>query len=829
MKSKKLLILSSSAFSIGALSVAVSCGSPTTGKNSKDIYVAVDGAQKDFYNEVKKIFDETDAHKKDGFELKFITKGVFDALNLGTVGLNDQTVPDIFYLPQDRVTEFVQNNYLVDLDKFFGKTNGENGESNILETIKTETQLTDNQLPELRTFGTVTGSNKTGDKTLSKFVGIRHNKEGIVLASAKDKEATIKELNNKNTDTLKELVEQGKVILRLQDFWYGNGILYGGIQKAWDNLPDDQKEFYGQDLKDSFYSKNLYKKDDGKVSSWFLKDDKYHPLLKQGLTAVADVLWPVIQAAYFMSADEFKNTPWGKNGLSQGDLQGMYITDLNQVNNSIFNAITNKKLEYALIGTWDVQNARQAANAKSFFNVVNIDDNEEYRQAQGAWLYAISSRNNGSSDLRKKALEEVIKAAFKTESYYKYFKQDSKVPFSQAIQTQIEEKIQQENSPQLKVINDFAKSLGYTDYQDLKQTFGETIKKLSVSKSWDGNFNNWGTWENLSNSNKPDADANLISKTKMVSTAELQGEYAAKLKEVNDSQLDALPLRNTVAALLGLSTDWSKMLVGNGQSWQVSESLLKSGAWEKLTSEDALKKYGNVNLVQEKKEGNKLGTFHVRKIEKFIFGVDGDSESEKQALLDEIIAAMKNNTLKQLKDKIFANAKFFSNTASKTTVSDAEIKKVVDLYLNSYINFARIYAVVDEYIANTKMKKKDQTDSNVTIAETDAKIQTYEKFLSINFVFDVLTSKTSIKDNGIGILKVQPSRFDNSNPQLSSVWTNWNDKTFGNQEWYKGLKNINTKEDFINAMEDKLSANYTETVNTFNTQNSNVRVVFTDK
>ncbi|MCU9931782.1 hypothetical protein NWE60_02030 [Mycoplasmopsis felis] len=89
--------------------------------------------------------------------------------------------------------------------------------------------------------------------------------------------------------------------------------------------------------------------------------------------------------------------------------------------------------------------------------------------------------------------------------------------------------------------------------------------------------------------------------------------------------------------------------------------------------------------------------------------------------------------------------------------------------------------------------------------------------LSFDKILKVVTSTKDLKNNGIGVLTTQPTRFDSSNPQFSHVWGRWNDRTFGNAEFYKTLKGkgVTTKEQFVSAIEDNLSSLFSEWASTF--------------
>ncbi|MCU9939476.1 hypothetical protein NW739_01470 [Mycoplasmopsis felis] len=77
---------------------------------------------------------------------------------------------------------------------------------------------------------------------------------------------------------------------------------------------------------------------------------------------------------------------------------------MGNVHDSLMQFMSEGKLSYALIGTRDVQNSERAGKAKSFFNVLKVNETVPYKQAQGSWAYMVNSRNNGASEGRKKLL-----------------------------------------------------------------------------------------------------------------------------------------------------------------------------------------------------------------------------------------------------------------------------------------------------------------------------------------------------------------------------------------------------------------------------------------
>lgn len=801
MKKRKLFLLSSSLLSTAGFLAAASCGSSESSE-SKEIVVAVDGVQQNFYKEIIEKFQNTESYKE-GYRIKTITKDVWSALDFGVQGLNDPLVPDIFYGPQDRLTDFVQKNALVDLSVF---------SPTLFSELATNLNLSDVQRQEMEAFGKVVGKSTDGLRNVEQFVGLRHNKEGIILASNKSEEETRTIFNNTNTDTLKELVEAGETVLRIQDLWYGNGVFYGGMETYFNSLSEEEQEAFGKNFANILASKILYY-DGTKTTSGFIKTDKHHEIYKKGLEAVADLVWPIIEAAYIKNETEFAETVWGRKGFKQGDLQGLYVSNMGNVHDSLMQFMSEGKLSYALIGTWDVQNSERAGKAKSFFNVLKVNETVPYKQAQGSWAYMVNSRNNGASEGRKKAITEVLKLAFQPKSYYEYFKTDSKVPFADSRQTEINRSIEQENSREFERFNKLSKDLGYSSISELQTATSEFLKPLiAISRAGI----NWNAWEKTTDATSPMSEQNMIPASEMQITGDKKATFISdeSYNTLNSSLTSTLPLRNTIASLLGLTDDWSNQLVGGqgNQPWQVGEQILKDGAFAALSEEY------NDNIVQEAANGENKGSFHMRKVEKIIFGANGDNkESDVLPLIEEISNAIKENKLEELQSKIVAKAKVFSNKAAKTTVDDATIEKVAKAYFGNYVNAARISSLVKSELANKNMPKKDNTSSEYKGQQVIDELAKYDKLLSFDKILKVVTSTKDLKNNGIGVLTTQPTRFDSSNPQFSHVWGRWNDRTFGNAEFYKTLKGkgVTTKEQFVSAIEDNLSSLFSEWASTF--------------
>lgn len=196
----------------------IACGGPVNEfAHNKEIIVGVDPAQTNYWKQNIEEFNKTDSATKNGFKIRTISKNVFSALDFSTVGHTDtNNTPDIFYAPQDRITDLVQGGAVSYLNDFL---------PNLFDEITAQIGATATEKENMKNFGTVFGLKD--NRVHSEFVGIQHNKEGIVLASTENEDQTRTILQNPDTDSLAELVEKGEGLFRIQDFWYGNGVLAG--------------------------------------------------------------------------------------------------------------------------------------------------------------------------------------------------------------------------------------------------------------------------------------------------------------------------------------------------------------------------------------------------------------------------------------------------------------------------------------------------------------------------------------------------------------------------------------------------------------------------
>ncbi|QIW62011.1 hypothetical protein [Mycoplasmopsis gallinacea] len=816
-KKTKFMKLAASAAAIGMplFGFVVSCGNNASETN-KEIVIAVDGVQKDFYNEVKAIFDKSKSAAK-GFKIRFIEKDVFGALDFDVAGATDtKVVSDIFYAPQDRVTTLVQKGSVVPLEEF---------DSELFTEVAKQLGATPQEVEQMRSFGQIDGIKKVNNiiTPITKLYAIRHNTEGIVLASNKTESETRAELKNENTDTLAELVKEGKAIFRIQDFWYGNGVLAGAFKQI-------QQKYASELTEDStntpvdLMKKILYNSDElAKASSGFIQAstaegaqipaDKYNKYFKEALGIVSKIYYPLWEAAYKLNEAQFAESVWAKKGISQGDLKAVLSNDMGSVQNKIFELMKNNKINYAIVGTWDIQNAQQSGNAQSFFNVINVTEESSYLQAAGSWSYLINIRNANASKERREAFKELIKAIFTVDAYKKYFKKDSKVPFVRKIQGELKKSILQDNAELDNEIQSLMTELGYRNIDEYRVAFEKELKTAQEYSNI--SLSDWST-EN--DHNDPLAESNLKKASSITETITASGIITQdNVNEISEKIKDQVSLRNAEAAILGLSDVAN--LTGDGQTWQLGKEIVKL---EYMKSHQ--------ELVQNSNEDSM--TLHVRKVEKLIFGANGDNSDEKDALYDKIAQANSDGTLNNLVDEVKNKALEFAKQAStNSNVDEEKVKRAAELYFNSYVNTALIRQWSKSLIENNMALKKDQTPSNIKVSQVIEKIAKYDKSLSVNVVLNVLTSTKSLQDNGIGILESQSGRIDGSNPQYGVVWGNWNDQTFGNKVWLESLaglsgdKEINSIDKFTDAVASKLSDLFSQSANAINESNSSTNVV----
>ncbi|WGI36744.1 hypothetical protein [Mesomycoplasma lagogenitalium] len=760
-KSKKILGLSVLGLPVLAF---ISCGDNVNEfANSKEIRVAKYGPQTEFWNQVENEFKNTESYKN-GYRLVFIEKEVFGAIDqIVNTSLLDKNSPDLIYSPQDRITDLLSKRAL--------KPYSEEFKNKLIQQIN----ASDAEKSFINSFGSFRYVN---DKNAS-FYNFAHNKEGIVMMSSQTLEEVKKDLENKDTDEMVELVKEGKAFFRIQDGWYGNGILGGHLTS------DEMKKMF-------------YVKEDGTWSSGFLKSDSNHSKFKEAVKVAAELMFPVWEAAFSKTEEEYKQTKWSQNGIEQNDLKTLLQHDMGPVQNKVQELLAAKKLKYAFVGSWDVGNAsNQGIN--TFLNTPKLKNDKEYIQAAGSWSWAINSRNNGASVEREKALEEVLSIIFKTESYYAYFKKDTKIPYYTNIQDRLKTRLDEDRKLQQTSLSTFATEAGYANIDELLAKFNENVNivQQNLSKVY-GQDKSWSQEQNSS----PLNDANLYTEVYDNTKSKYPGVTDEHLTKLTSNPLkQATGLRNAIAALLGL-TDLANLKGSTNETWQIAKTLLKTSSVPKDLEQD---------------ENN----LHIRKVEKLIFGANGDNGGEKVELTQELKNA--ESRTKKLAEVKKAAAEF-SKTYAKTAVNEETINKAAELYFNNYINQADWLNWKDGYepqFLATKFPKKDSSSSDKTVSEVTLLVNEYKNGNVAQKIIDVITSTKPLSEkDGLGVFNIKEGRLDNWNPQFKQFWGIWNDQSFGSAKFYESIAKGTTLEQFQEIFVNKIDELVQVNVNTWNSSNA---------
>ncbi|ATO30657.1 hypothetical protein CO229_00780 [Mycoplasmopsis bovirhinis] len=192
------------------------------------------------------------------------------------------------------------------------------------------------------------------------------------------------------------------------------------------------------------------------------------------------------------------------------------------------------------------------------------------------------------------------------------------------------------------------------------------------------------SWSADANKSDPKAEANYYKFQDQL--RELYKDTLLSSQHFETLKLqDVLPLRNFMAAILGISNINDLKGSDNTSEWKINSNLLKEGA----TGYDNEKDSGELSL---------------RKLESHFLGVDGDKsdndkntyiEKLKTALLSDINKTESSTTegMEKIKKEIQDKVRNFVNTYRKDgTLEEDKLKKYVDDYLNTYLNVAKVRA-----------------------------------------------------------------------------------------------------------------------------------------
>ncbi|VEU71138.1 hypothetical protein [Mycoplasmopsis glycophila] len=761
---------------------------------SKVLLVNVDGSQKTMYHNAFYLFKQTQAYAK-GYRIKTIEKGAFDILDTTiNVGATDERqAPDILYAPSDRVTDLASRGMVVELDKFDPK---------LLDTLQKSINLTDTEKNDILAYGSYLGL-KQGETTPSKkFLAIRHNVEGIVLASNKEEVEVRADLLSNENNTLLKMVQNGKGLFFYQNFWFGNGLL-GGYFTNRDHLTEAQKNDSEYSV-DNLMNKSIYQNiEKGAPSSGWVVTDPFHEVFAPVINLAGAMSYEIWNAIYKMTDEEYANSPWGQKGIQRKSLEVALSSDGGNFNNQVYAFFKENKLNYTILGSWELTNAFKNGGVKSVFAAPDVDEGVPYLQSPGSWTYLINVRNlnaekYGNLDDRKQALRELLLAIYSPEASNAYFKADTKIPYAKSLQNLLKANVDQTLENENEGAQTFARDLGYANVSELKAKYAELVAPVdALAGAFIGNG-----WENT-------ADANATSENNKTATTEefvvrvssLPEESVVRFKEL--LQPYGLPLKNALAGLYQTSVAG---LTAGTEAYKLSTDLL---------SEDAKTN----SRYDELKDGK---NWHLRKVEKAIFGVNEDNE--KDSFIDQI----KEYTIKLLKattaeekaaaqgeyDAFYNNLleagyAFYAPTA-KNPVDKATFSDLFAKRMTYWFNNALLRSLGTTLLDALNFPRKDGSASDVKYSKVAQVINDLLKAGIVNKVFDVLTSTTPYDQGGLGVFRTLQKRPGVSNPQFGIVWETWNEKTFGALPVFTELRdkgNITDKESFLNAIRTKLSDN----------------------
>ncbi|WP_426461047.1 hypothetical protein [Mycoplasma hafezii] len=778
----------------------------------KTIVLTVDGPQEKMYHNAIYLFMQTESFKK-GYRIYLVQQGAFDAINkIATVGAADYSqVADLIYAPSDRVTDLAQAGVTMDIRAFDPK---------IISELNNAYHWTPAEKEQILSYGTYYGL--LDNNLVSKFVTIRHNQEGIVLASNMDETETRKDLLSSEDATLYDIVKNGNGLLYTQNYWYGNGILGGYFEKLLETTKIEDRR---ANSVARLMNLTLYGTGTGAASGWTL-DDAYKQYYQPAIAIQSRLVYPIYNAVYQMSDAEYAKSPWGLKGIDQGALKVALGFDWGAVTNNLYAWFGTNKMHYTTLGTWELQNAFKNGNVKSVFAVPKTYQNNPYLQAPGSWGYVYNVRNAKASEDRKAALRDLLLAIYSPEASQAYFKDDTKVPYVQFTQDALKANIDAtevaENAESLA----FAQGLGYQGLKDFKEAFNKVGTTLSeIESKFVGD-----TWYTEANNPEKFSGAKALF--------ELSSEQAETLPKdeviyLNSQLKDSLGLQNALIDMFSVEPATPAELTKGTEAWKLNKELLKP---EFYTEADGKVTYNEA--LQPLVDGNAL---HLRKIEKAVWGVDGDSKDEFMntlaamtvKLFDPATRTAAEAELNKFVSDLSAKGYEFISKYANKPASKEVFEKAFVAHLAAYLNNALRQSLATYVLNNIAFKKADGANSQYKLSEIGAIVDKLLKTSITKKVFNVVTSHKSLEDGGLGKFVTQAERPGVSNPQYGVVWEAWNEKTFGNTTLYstiaanEGKNKDLTEEQFAQIMAQKLSDQMTLRLKTINASGSALLINWT--
>ncbi|WP_406613932.1 hypothetical protein ACJA23_03200 [Mycoplasma corogypsi] len=768
-----------------------------------------DAVQTDAFYAALKEFKKSQSFK-DGYKIRFIDKGVFDALDtMANINLNDPQVADIFYAPGDRITNLATANQAIDLDAF--RTNEK---KTIFDYLQLSLGLSRDEIDPLIKFGAYTGSlAKDPEKRTIEILALQHNVEGIFMISPKEKEEALKILNNSETNSMVELAKAGKALWYTQNFWFGLGVVGGVTSPYTDQLIAKAKADGNVAQANSLETTRIIEKlvywDTAQPSSGWIQGNQYAEKFGEATANNAKLVYPFWKAAFKDSAEQYKSTVWGQKGIQQGTLEAAMNSDGGTYLNTIFQLFKEGRLDFGMAGTWELRNAITKGGVKTIFTLPEVVDGTKYLQSPGSWSWGIvkNDQNTKASDSRKLALINWLLSIYSPNASYQYFLSDSKINIFKSIQDKLRTAIDRSSQNSNTELVSTAKDLGYATVDALKAKYDELVQPLSnASKEWRGE----GWTKAVEGDNVlSEAGLNLKSLWEANLNSQIPAETLTRYKSLIQ---DAAPVRNALAYLFNTSL---KGLEDPNQGWKINNSLLKDGlVADNMFKESSIANEEDRALVKQLFDGQAI---HVRRLESAILGYNGDGNDNfvngNLELLDQLLSSDQAVAAKA-KEKMdaqiataIANAKKVFGLIAKTMPSADKIEKAVKLMYYEFLNNGLLRRMNVLALDSAKMQKQDGTPSNLSYSDVAKLFNSSETTSVIKDILSAVTSDKSYAQGGTGIFETLPKRPGTSNPQFGAVWSTWNEKTFGNLEFFKSIvSSTNSEEEFIKAVKAQLSS-----------------------
>ncbi|MFG4974611.1 hypothetical protein [Mycoplasmoides gallisepticum] len=793
--------------------VADVLATPNTPKE-KVIKLFRDAAQAGMWNAAMKEFKNSESYNQ-GYRVKLIDKGVFDALSsMSQLSVDDDQVADIYYAPGDQITNLAAANQAMNLSTYTVDN------KNIIDYLKKAFDLPNQTVTDMVTFGLYSG--RDGSRAVSELLALQHNKEGIFIVSPKPEAEALKILQNDSTNTLTELTNNANALWFTQNFWYGLGTV-GGVTQA-----ETEKQIANtqdQATKNSLMLQPLIEKlaywANNKASSGWLLDDPNFALFSKATDYTSGFLWKLYEALYKMTDEQYKQTPWGKKGIQRNTLETAFNSDGTIYLNTIYKLFSENQLDFGMVGTWELRNAITNGGVKSIFTVPDVVDGVKYLQSPGSWSWGIVKNkiNSEANDERKKALINILLSIYSPNASYQYFLSDSKVPIFESVQNKIRSAIQASSQSNNKELNDLATELMYQNVDALLAKYNEVGKKINDLKTpWVGQ-----NWETTVTGNNPLAEQYLNKKTLWEERIKGVNVPSALASRFDALVMDAAPLKNALTAIFGAST--VKALEAN-QSWKLNNSFLKDNAIKDNQLNPEL-----VSGLPQDLQATVRGLFdgdaiHFRRLENAILGYDGDGQDasiiKNSDLANELLTATDGAKLTAAQNKVTTEineavdrANKLLNAIAKTMPNAQTLKTAVTYVYYEFLNNALLQKLADITLLQTKMPNANNQDSKYTLSEVAKKVDSSSNASIVSKILDVITSNKSYAQNGTGIFETLPRRPGISNPQFGTVWSSWNERTFGNLEFFKSqINNITNEEMFKKLIRDQLSQSMTTALST---------------